>query len=450
MPEQVELDEMAPEADRARTDEGAQKMRDRDETGSVELAYEQGNVAGKRKAVMTNEPWADVSADDETMIINMGPQHPSTHGVLRLMLELDAETVVRVKPVIGYLHTGMEKTAETLTFTQGATNVTRMDYLAPMSNELCWALTVEKLLGLEIPPRATAIRVLMAELNRISSHLVSLATQGMDLGAISMMIYGFREREEILAFFEKCSGLRMNNDYIRPGGVAADLPPDWESDVGKIVDTFPAHIDEYEELLTENPIWRERTIGVGSVTVEQCYALGLTGPILRAAGKAWDLRVEDPYCGYETFDFDVVTGENGDVFDRYKVRVGEMRESLKILGQVLESMPAGDYRSQDKKVTPPPRIRIDESMEALIHHFKIFTEGYKVPAGEVYCAIESPRGEIANYLVSDGSSKPWRLHVRAPSFANLQGLAPMMEGGLLADAVAVIASTDPVMGDVDR
>lgn len=450
MPEQVELEGLVPEADLAHTGEDSHKPRGRDETESVDHANQQGDAAGQRKAVMTNEPWAEASADDETMIINMGPQHPSTHGVLRLILELDAETVLSVKPVIGYLHTGMEKTAETLSFVQGATNVTRMDYLAPMSNELCWSLTVEKLLGIEVPPRATAIRVLMAELNRISSHLVSLATQGMDLGAISMMIYGFREREEVLAFFEKCSGLRMNNDYIRPGGVAADLPPDWESDVGRIVETFPAHIDEYEELLTDNPIWRERTVGVGAVSIEQCYALGLTGPILRAAGKAWDLRVDDPYCGYETYDFDVVTGNNGDVFDRYKVRVGEIRESLKIVRQVLDGMPDGDYRSQDKKVTPPPRIRIDESMEALIHHFKIFTEGYKVPAGEVYCAIESPRGEIANYLVSNGSSKPWRLHVRAPSFANLQGLATMMEGGLLADAVAVIASTDPVMGDVDR
>lgn len=409
-----------------------------------------GSPSARRTAVVTSEPWDEIVADDETMVINMGPQHPSTHGVLRLILELDAETVLSVKPVIGYLHTGMEKTAETLSYVQGATNVTRMDYLAPLSNELCWSLAVEKLLGLEVPPRARVIRVLMVELNRIASHLVSLATQGMDLGAISMMIYGFREREEILNFFEKCSGLRMNHDYIRPGGVAADLVPGWEEDVARIVDTFPSRFDEYEELLTENPIWRERTIGVGVVNVEQCHNLGLTGPILRAAGSDWDLRKAQPYCDYETYDFNVVVGQNGDVYDRYKVRLGEMRESLRIVRQAMERMPEGDYRSQDKKVTPPPRVRIDESMEALIHHFKIFTEGFKVPAGEVYCAIESPRGELANYLVSDGSARPWRLHVRAPSFANLQGLGPMMEGGLLADAVAVIASTDPVMGDVDR
>lgn len=433
-----------------RTAAGSQEMQSRAETSPTELAYEEGRAAGIRRAVITSEPWAEIHEGEETLVINMGPQHPSTHGVLRLMLELDGEVVLRIKPVIGYLHTGMEKTAETLTYVQGSTNVTRMDYLAPLHNELCFSLAVEKLLGIEVPPRAQAIRVLMCELNRISSHLVAVATQGMDIGAISMMLYGFREREVILRFFEKVTGLRMNHDYIRPGGVAADLPDGWEDDVAELCNYLPRKFDEYEELLTENPIWQRRTKGVGTITTEECLALGISGPNLRATGLAWDLRKEMPYSGYDTYEFDVPVGTNGDVFDRYKVRIEEMRQSVRIVRQVLENMPPGDYRTQDKKVTPPPRARIDQSMEALIHHFKIFTEGFKVPEGEVYVAVESPRGELGNYLVSDGSSRPYRLHVRAPSFANLQGLAPMMEGGLVADAVAVIASTDPVMGDVDR
>ncbi len=434
----------------ARTAAGNQEMKSRAETPEKELAYEEGRAAGVRRAVITSEPWAEIHEDEDTVVINMGPQHPSTHGVLRLMLELDGEVVLRVKPVIGYLHTGMERTGEMLAYIQGATNVTRMDYLAPFFNELCFSLTVEKLLGIEVPPRASAIRVLLCELNRISSHLVAVATQGMDIGAISMMLYGFREREVILRFFEKVTGLRMNHDFIRPGGVAADLPDGWEEDVAELCEYIPAKIDEYEELLTDNPIWRERTVGVGTITTEECLALGVTGPTLRATGFGWDLRKEMPYSGYERYDFDVVTGKAGDVFDRYKVRIEEMRQSVRIVKQVLETMPEGDYRSQDKKITPPPRGRIDQSMEALIHHFKIFTEGFKVPPGETYVAVESPRGELGHYIVSDGGSRPYRLHVRAPSFANLQGLSPMMEGGLIADAVAVIASTDPVMGDVDR
>ncbi|MER3520774.1 MAG: NADH-quinone oxidoreductase subunit D [Acidimicrobiia bacterium] len=388
--------------------------------------------------------------EEGTMIINMGPQHPSTHGVLRVICELEGERIVKAECVIGYLHTGMERTGEMLTYVQGATNVTRMDYLAPFFNELAFSLAVEKLLGIEVPPRAQAIRVMMCELNRISSHLVAVATQGMDIGAISMMLYGFREREVLLRFFEKVTGLRMNHDYIRPGGVAADLPDGWEDDVVSLCDYIPPKIDEYEELLTDNPIWRERTVGIGVITTQECLALGVTGPNLRATGLAWDLRKEMPYSGYENYDFDVVTGSSGDVFDRYKVRIEEMRQSVRIVRQVLESMPDGDYRTQDKKVTPPPRGRIDESMEALIHHFKIFTEGYKVPPGQAYAAVESPRGELGHYIISDGGPRPYRLHVRAPSFANLQGLSAMMEGGLIADAVAVIASTDPVMGDVDR
>ncbi len=391
-----------------------------------------------------------VPTDDETMIVNMGPQHPSTHGVLRVMLELQGETVLRAKPVIGYLHTGMEKTAEDLTYIQGATNVTRMDYLAPLFNELVFSMATEKLLGVEVPPRATWIRMLMCELNRISSHSLWMATNGMDLGALSMMIYGIRERESVLAFFEKVTGLRMNHNYIRPGGVAADLPAGWRDDVLRIIDAYPARLADYDTLLTGQPIWHQRTEGVGFITAEECIALGVTGPILRSTGVPWDLRRDSPYLAYDQVTFDVITGSYGDSFDRYAIRLNEIRESLGIVRQILEKMPTGDYRVQDKKVTPPPRGRIDESMEALIHHFKIFTEGFKVPEGEVYVAVESPRGELGCYLVSDGTSKPYRLHIRAPSFVNLQALPHMMAGGLIADGVAVISTLDPVMGEVDR
>ncbi len=358
--------------------------------------------------------------------------------------------MLRSKPVIGYLHTGMEKTGEDLTYLQGPTNTTRMDYVSPMFNELVFSLATEKLLELEIPDRATWIRMLLCELNRMSSQVLWLATNGMDLGAVSMMIYGFREREMILAFFEKCSGLRMNHNYIRPGGVAADLPDGWRDDVLKILDVFPGRLDEYETLLTGQPIWQERTQGVGIITADECVALGITGPILRSTGVDWDLRRDAPYLFYDQVDFNVVVGTYGDTFDRYAIRLNEIRESMGIVHQILERMPTGDYRAQDKKVTPPPRARIDESMEALIHHFKIFTEGFKVPEGEVYVAIESPRGELGCYMVSDGTSKPYRMHIRGPSFVNLQALAPMIQGGLIADAVAIISTVDPVMGEVDR
>ena len=392
----------------------------------------------------------DTADEDERQIINLGPQHPSTHGVLRLQLELEGETIRRVKPIIGYLHTGMEKTAETLTFLQGATNVTRMDYLAPLHNELCFSLAVEQLLGVDIPPRASAIRILMTELNRVSSHLLWLATQGMDIGAISMMLYGWRERESVLSFFESVTGLRMNHDYIRPGGVAADLHDGWEHEVESLLETLPAGIAEYEEFLNENPIFLDRTQGVGIITREECLAYGIGGPIARATGMEWDLRKVFPYSGIDLYEFDVPTGTHGDVWDRYLVRLEEMRQSLRIVRQVLESMPAGDFRTDDRKVTPPPRKRIDESMEALIHHFKIFTEGFKVPAGEVWQSVESPRGELGMYLVSDGGAKPWRLHVRAPSFAAVQALPVMLTDSLVADMIATLASTDPVLGDVDR
>ncbi|MFT5530305.1 MAG: NADH-quinone oxidoreductase subunit D [Candidatus Poriferisodalaceae bacterium] len=391
-----------------------------------------------------------IDPDDERMIINMGPQHPSTHGVLRLMLELQGETVLRSKPIIGYLHTGMEKTAEDLTYLQGPTNVTRMDYAAPLFTELAFSLTVEELLGIEVPERATWIRMMMCELNRMSSHLLFLATNGMDLGAVGMMLYGWREREEVLRFFEKVTGLRMNHNYIRPGGVAADLHDGWQDDLGKILAILPERLGQFDVLMTGQPIWRDRTQGIGILTSEEAIALGATGPLLRSTGYAWDLRRSMPYLAYDEVEFDIVVGTYGDTFDRYAIRLNEIRESMRIVEQCIEMMPKGPYRVQDSKVTPPPRARIDESMEALIHHFKIFTEGFKVPAGEAYASVESPRGELGCYIVSDGGPKPHRMHVRAPSFVNLQTLPHLMHGGLIADAIAVVSSVDPIMGEVDR
>ena len=391
-------------------------------------------------------------ADDQTMIINMGPQHPSTHGVLRLMLELQGETVLRCKPIIGYLHTGMEKQGENLTYMQGGTNVTRMDYLSPLNNELVFSMATEKLLGIDgdIPERAVWMRMLLSELNRMSSHLLFVATNGMDLGAVGMMIYGWREREQVLRFFQKVTGLRMNHNFIRPGGVAADLPEGWLDDVLFLLEMIPPRLEEYDILMTGQPIWRDRLQGVGVITQAEAIALGATGPILRSTGLEWDLRRDQPYLHYDEMEFDVIVGSYGDAFDRYAIRLNEIRESIRIVHQILDRMPGGDYRIQNKKVTPPPRARINESMEALIHHFKIFTEGFKVPEGEVYVAIESPRGEIGCYIASDGSATPYRMHVRAPSFVNVQCLPHMMRGGLVADAVAVISSVDPVLGEVDR
>ena len=434
----------------AETSEGAQGLQSRSVTNTDELGREFGAVL--RQSDLTLDP-NDVDfdrRDDETMIINMGPAHPSTHGVLRLMLELDGEFVLRTKPIIGYLHTGMEKTGEVLSYVQGGTNVTRMDYLSPIANELGYSMAVEKLLSIEVPERAVWIRMLMAELNRIASHLVWMATNGMDLGATSMMIYGFRERELILAFFEKTAGLRLNLNYVRPGGVAADLPDGWEDDVLVICDTIYERTFEYDELLTGQPIFRGRMVGVAPISAEEALALGVTGPLLRSTGVPWDLRRSMPYLAYDQVEFDVIVGTYGDNFDRYSIRLNEIRESVRIVRQCLEKMPSGDYRSQDPKVTPPPRARIDESMEALIHHFKLFTEGFHVPVGEVYSAIESPRGELGCYLVSDGGSKPYRLHVRAPSFVNLQAVPLLMRGGLVSDAVTVISTVDPIMGEVDR
>jgi NADH-quinone oxidoreductase subunit D len=444
----------------ALTAEGGQEMRPRSQVTAAEMLREVGAVLrlseADAAALVTDGTDADGALsevdDDETMIINMGPSHPSTHGVLRLMLELKGETVLRCKPVIGYLHTGMEKTGEQLTFMQGGTNVTRMDYASPLNNELVFSMATEKLLGIDgdIPERAVWMRMLLSEMNRMSSHLLFMATNGMDLGAVSMMIYGWREREEVLRFFQKVTGLRMNHNFIRPGGLAADLPPGWRDDVMRILDLLPERLEEYDILMTGQPLWRERLQGVGVITPAEALALGATGPILRSTGVEWDLRRGDPYLRYDEVEFDVIVGSYGDAFDRYAIRLAEIRESMRIVRQILDRMPEGDYRIQDKKVTPPPRMRIDESMEALIHHFKIFTEGFKVPEGEVYVAIESPRGEIGCYLASDGSPTPYRMHIRAPSFVNIQCLPHMMRGGLVADAVAVISSVDPVLGEVDR
>ena len=437
----------------AGTDEGVQQLRPRSEQTAKELMREVGAVLRMSEAEVAQlGGLPDDPDEDQTMIINMGPQHPSTHGVLRLMLELQGETVLRCKPIIGYLHTGMEKTGEQLTYTQGGTNVTRMDYLSPIANELVFAMTTEKLLGIDgdIPERAVWIRMLMAEMSRMASHLLFMATNGMDLGAVSMMIYGWREREQVLRFFQEVTGLRMNHNYIRPGGVAADLPAGWRDGVLQILDMLPDRLDEYDILMTGQPIWRERLQGVGVITPQEAQALGATGPILRSTGVEWDLRRDEPYMHYDQMDFDVIVGSYGDAFDRYAIRLAEIRESMKIVRQILDFMPAGDYRIQDKKVTPPPRARIDESMEALIHHFKIFTEGFKVPEGEAYVSVEGPRGEIGCYIVSDGSSNPYRMHMREPSFVNIQCLPHMMRGGLVADAVAIISSVDPVLGGVDR
>jgi len=405
---------------------------------------------------------------DERIVVNMGPQHPSTHGVLRLVLELEGETVREARPVIGYLHTGIEKNLEYRTWVQGTTFVTRMDYLSPMFNETAYALAVEKLLGIEdeIPERATTIRVLMMELNRIASHLVWLATTGMELGAISMMLYGFREREYILEIFELCSGLRMNHAYIRPGGVAQDIPDEAVKKIREFIAYLPKRLKEYEDLLSGQPIWRERTQGIAVLDVTGCLALGVTGPVLRSAGLPWDLRKTMPYCGYETYEFDVPTTTTGDVWGRYLVRLGEIRESLKIIEQAVDRLRPGPVMVSNKKIAWPAQLAIGldgmgnslehvakimgQSMESLIHHFKLVTEGFRVPPGQVYVAIESPRGELGVHAVSDGGTRPYRVHYRDPSFVNLQAIPAIAEGSLLADVIAGGASLDPVMGGCDR
>jgi NADH-quinone oxidoreductase subunit D len=392
----------------------------------------------------------DYDPADERMVINMGPVHPSTHGVLRLLLELDGETVMRCEPIIGYLHTGMEKECEDQNWRSAVTIVTRMDYLSQFFNEQAYCLAVEALLGIDVPERGRYIRALIVELNRLSSHLVWFGTQGLDMGAISAMFYGFREREIILDFFEMVTGLRMNNGYLIPGGVWEDLPDGWERAVNAITGLMPGRIDEYEELLSENPVFLERTKGIGVITKDEALDRGATGPIARASGIDWDLRRDLPYEIYDGLEFEVPIASEGDVYARYKVRMAEMRQSVSLIKQVAAAMPGGDYKNMDPKLTPPPRAELNRSMEAVIHHFKLMTQGYTVPPGEAYAAVESPRGELGVYAISDGGTSPYRVHVRDPSFVNLQALAVMAEGGLIADLIATIASTDPVMGGVDR
>jgi NADH-quinone oxidoreductase subunit D len=408
------------------------------------------------------------SAEDDLMIINMGPQHPSTHGVLRMVLTLDGETVVDNQPVIGYLHTGIEKNAEYRPWVQGVTFVTRMDYLSPLFNELAYCLAVEKLLGItdDIPERAQTIRVILTELNRISSHLVWVATGGMELGAVTAMLYGFRDRESILDLFEFVSGLRMNHAYIRPGGLAVDVPENFVERVEVLLKELPKRFDELDDLLHENPIWIQRNTGAGVLTKQQCLDLGVTGPMLRAAGVAHDLRKTQPYCGFAQYDFDVPTAEGCDAYSRFLVRMAELRESLKIVRQGIDRLPGGPVMVADKKIAWPAQLALGpdgignakeyiskimgQSMEALIHHFKLVTEGFTVPEGQVYTAIESPRGELGYHVTSSGTNKPYRVRVRDPSFIHIGALPTMTKGVLIADVIAAIASLDPVMGGVDR
>ena len=388
----------------------------------------------------------------DTMTINMGPQHPSTHGVLRLILTIEGETIVKAVPDIGFLHTGIEKTAEAKTYHQALVLTDRMDYLAPLSNNLGYALAVEKLLGIEdeINDKIKYTRVILAELQRIASHLVWLGTHAIDLGAMSVFLYCFREREIILDVFEYISGVRMMTSYICPGGLQADLPPKFADKVRAFTSIFPARLQEYHDLLTNNQLWLERTKGVGLLSAEDAVAYGTSGPVLRGSGVVWDIRKAFPYSGYEKFDFDIPVGSNGDVYDRYLVRMLEMEQSLHIVNQALEGLPAGPYRVSNPKIVPPPKWQITGSMEALIHHFKLFTEGYRPPIGEVYVRTESPKGELGFYIVSDGTAKPYRMHVRGASFANLEALPLMIEGRFLADVVAAIGSIDIVLGEVDR
>ncbi|WP_210756043.1 NADH dehydrogenase (quinone) subunit D [Gordonia paraffinivorans] len=436
------------------------------------------DVKPTRTYTVSGQDWDSIVSDvrtraeqqpgDERIVVNMGPQHPSTHGVLRLILEIEGETVTEARCGIGYLHTGIEKNLEYRNWTQGVTFVTRMDYLSPFFNETAYCLGVEKLLGVtdEIPERASVIRVMLMELNRISSHLVALATGGMELGAVTAMFLGFRERELILDLFEMITGLRMNHAYIRPGGVAQDLPPDAPEQIGRVVDALPGRLQELSDLLTDNYIWKARTQNVGYLDLTGCMALGVTGPVLRSTGYPHDLRKAQPYCGYETYEFDVITTDTCDSYGRYLIRVKEMQESVRIVRQCLDRLKPGPVMIADRKLAWPADLALGPdglgnspehiaeimgtSMEALIHHFKLVTEGMRVPAGQVYIAVESPRGELGVHMVSDGGTRPYRVHFRDPSFTNLQAVAAMCEGGMVADVITAVASLDPVMGGVDR
>jgi NADH-quinone oxidoreductase subunit D len=385
-----------------------------------------------------------------TMILNMGPQHPATHGVLRVILELDGETVVRATPDIGFLHTGIEKTMESKTYAQVIPLTDRMDYVANLSNNLAYLLAVEKLLDIQAPPKAQFVRVLLTELTRIASHLVWVGSHALDMGAMSMLIYAFREREKLMDIFELCSGQRMMTSYFRIGGLAQDIPDGFEAKVREVLDTFPARIDDYENLLTKNRIWLNRTVGVGKISAQDAIDLGVSGPILRACGIGWDIRKSNPYSGYDKFEFDIPTGKKGDVYDRYLVRVEEMRQSLRIVRQALDGLPEGDHVARVPGVVLPPKDDVLSNIEALIFQFKLVVEGFSPPKGEVYHSIESPKGELGYYIVSDGSNKPCRARVRPPCFVNLGALPKMIEGRLIADVVATIGSIDIVLGEIDR
>ncbi|GIV02231.1 MAG: NADH-quinone oxidoreductase subunit D [Armatimonadetes bacterium] len=387
---------------------------------------------------------------ENTLVVNMGPQHPSTHGVLRLICEMEGETVINIEPVIGYLHTGMEKEGEYMQYLKVVTMTDRMDYMSANGNNLVYTLAVEKLLNLEVPPRGQALRVLLCELSRIASHLVWLGTSALDLGAMTPFFWCFREREKILDMFEMFSGVRMMPSWIVPGGLRGDMPEGFDKLILPFLKEFPDALTEIEGLLVDNPIWKERTIGVGVISVEDCMAYGLSGPIIRGSGLAWDIRKSNPYSGYEQYDFAIPVCEGGDVYSRFLVRLAEMRESVKILQQVMDGLPEGPWNSDNRKVVPPPREELDTSMESLIHHFKLWTEGFRVPPGEAYVAIEGPKGELGCYVVSDGSNRPYRFHMRPSSFMNLQGLKKMCVGRLIADVVAVIGSIDIVLGEIDR
>jgi NADH-quinone oxidoreductase subunit D len=393
---------------------------------------------------------SDRAIQGDTVLLNMGPQHPSTHGVLRLLLELDGETVINCIPDIGFLHTGIEKNMEAKTYQKAEVMSDRLDYLNTVGNTLAYSLAVEKLVDLDVPARAQGIRVILAELTRFQSHLVWLGTSALDLAAMSMFLYCFREREYILDVMEMCSGQRMMTTYIRPGGIWRDVPVEFEAAVRNILKTFPRRVDEYEALLTRNPLMLDRTYGIGKLTGEECLNFGVTGPMLRASGVKWDLRKTRPYSGYEQYEFEIPTRTEGDVYARYLVRLEEMRQSLRIVEQALDKLPMGPVRSTNYKFVPPPRSEIGVSMEALIHHFKLWTEGFDAPKGAIYSAVESPRGELGVYLESDGGPKPYRIHWRTPSFDNLQSMPLMSKGVLVADLVAIIGSVDIVLGDVDR
>jgi NADH-quinone oxidoreductase subunit D len=389
-------------------------------------------------------------AKRETMVMNMGPQHPATHGVLRIELELEGETVIDARPLIGYLHTGIEKNMEAKTYTQALTMTDRMDYLAPMSNNLVYVGAIEKLMEIEVPPRAEYVRVIMTELTRVASHLVWLGTHAIDMGAMSMLLYCFREREKIVQMYEFVSGVRMMSSYFRVGGLANDIPAGFDTRVKDILDTFPAKINEYEGLLTNNKIWRNRTIGVGTISAEDAIDAGLSGPNLRGSRVAWDIRKSNPYSYYDKFEFDIPTGKNCDVYDRYLVRLEEMRQSLRIVGQAIEGIPEGPHITSDRKIALPSKEEVLKGMEQLIHHFKIVVHGFQPPPGDVYFAIESPKGEIGCYIVSDGTKKPYRVHFRPPSFVNISALPKLVTGRMVADVVACIGSLDIVLGEIDR